>query len=116
MSKAYAVNAKFDDANFTNSVLDRVVFNGAEAPLKPAFSSPAVIVSGSDPAAFDCFPGSSMKGASFVNAVITGSTFDDADMTGAVFLDSLIGQEDLKRLCQNKTVVGETRFQVGCKN
>lgn len=60
--------------------------------------------------------GSSLKGASFINAVITGSTFDDADLTDAVFIDSLIGQEDIKRLCQNKSVVGETRFQVGCRN
>ena len=39
MSKAYAVKARFDGANFRNAVLDRVIFNG-----------------------------SSMKGVSFVNA------------------------------------------------
>lgn len=29
MSKAYAVKANFDGADFTNSVLDRVIFSGA---------------------------------------------------------------------------------------
>ncbi len=56
MSKAYAVGANFDGANFKNSVLDRVIFNNA-----------------------------SLKGASFINAVITGAEFDGADLTGAVF-------------------------------
>ena len=36
MSKAYAVGANFDSADFTNAVLDRVAFNGADpAPTRP---------------------------------------------------------------------------------
>ena len=38
MSKAYAVGANFDSADFTNAVLDRVAFNGAD----PAAARPCV--------------------------------------------------------------------------
>ena len=33
--------------------------------------------------------------------------------TGSV---SLVGGEDVKRLCANPTLVGESRLQVGCRN
>ena len=59
----------------------------------------------------------SFKGAVFRNSVITGSDFTGSDFTGATFEDANIGQEDVKRLCANPTVVGETRYRdVGCKN
>ena len=87
MSKAYAVKADFTGASFKNAVLDRVIFDG-----------------------------SSMKGVSFVNAVITGSSFVDVDLTDATFEDANVGQEDAKRLCANPTVVGQTRFEVGCRS
>uniref|UniRef100_A0A7S0SXV2 Thylakoid lumenal 17.4 kDa protein, chloroplastic n=1 Tax=Mantoniella antarctica TaxID=81844 RepID=A0A7S0SXV2_9CHLO len=87
MSKAYALDADFTGANFTNSVLDRVTFDNAN-----------------------------MTNANFRNAVITGSTYEGTILTGASFDESLIGKEDVKRLCDNPTVVGESRFQVGCRN
>lgn len=40
MSKAYAVNVNFDGADFTNSVLDRVIFNG-ESPAHVSLSAAA---------------------------------------------------------------------------
>ena len=54
----------------TNSVLDRVSFDGAN-----------------------------LTNVKFVNAVITGSTFKGANLSGSVFEDALIGNEDAKRLC-----------------
>lgn len=44
-----------------------------------------------------------------------GTTFDGADLTGSVWEDALIGNEDVKRLCSNPTLTGESRFQVGCR-
>ena len=38
-----------------------------------------------------------------------------ADLTDANFEDALIGGEDAKKLCANKSLVGESRFQVGCR-
>jgi uncharacterized protein YjbI with pentapeptide repeats len=87
MSKAYAVGADFTGANFTNAVVDRVTFDGAN-----------------------------LSNANFYNAVITGATFEGTNLTGAQFEEALIGKEDVKRLCDNPTLVNETRFQVGCKN
>ena len=87
MSKAYALGADFTGANFTNSVVDRVTFDDAN-----------------------------LTNANFFNAVITGATYENTNLTGATFEDALIGKEDVKRLCENPTVQGETRFQIGCKN
>ena len=87
LTKVYAKGAKFAGADFTSAVLDRAVFDGAD-----------------------------MKGANFYNSVITGSTFIDADLTGASFEDALIGGEDVKRLCNNPTLVGDSRFEVGCRD
>ena len=70
MTKAYAVNSKFDAADMTNAVIDRVDFRKA-----------------------------SMRGVKFSNAVITGAFFDGADLTDTDFEDALIGGEDAKRLC-----------------
>ena len=87
MSKAYAVDADFTGANFTNSVVDRVTFDG-----------------------------SNLTNANFYNAVITGTTYEGTNLTGATFEEALIGKEDVKRLCDNPTVQGETRLQIGCRN
>jgi len=87
MSKAYALNANFTRADFTNAIIDRANFDDAN-----------------------------MTGANFHNAVITGNTYEGTVLTGAQFDEALIGKEDVKRLCDNPTVVGETRFQIGCRN
>ena len=87
MSKAYALGADFTGADFTNAVVDRVTFDGAD-----------------------------LTNANFRNAVITGATYDNTTLTGATFEEALIGKEDVKRLCENPTLVGNTRFEVGCKN
>lgn len=87
MSKAYALNADFTGANFTNAVVDRVTFDGAN-----------------------------LANADFHNAVITGTTYEGTDLTGATFEEALIGKEDVKRLCDNPTVKGPTRFEVGCRD
>ena len=87
MSKAYALGADFTGADFTNAVVDRVTFDGAD-----------------------------LTNANFRNAVVTGATYDNTTLTGATFEEALIGKEDVKRLCENPTLVGNTRFEVGCKN
>ena len=84
--QAYAVRVNLSGADLTNAVLDRVDFSS-----------------------------SNLSNAKFVNAIITGVTFTDADLTDAVFEDALIGKEDAKRLCSNKTLLGEGRLQVGCR-
>lgn len=86
LTKAYAVHVNLDNANLTNATIDRSVFDGA-----------------------------SMRGTKFINAVLTGATYAGADLTGAVFEDAVIGQQDVKRLCENPTLVGESRMQVGCR-
>lgn len=53
------------------------------------------------------FEGSSLKGAIFTNAVLTGTSFDKTDVTNADFSESYIGSFDLKKLCQNPTLKGE---------
>ena len=45
------------------------------------------------------FDGSNLSGVNFTNAVITGATFKGTDLSGASFEDALIGNEDAKRLC-----------------
>ncbi|QDZ17896.1 putative chloroplast thylakoid lumenal protein [Chloropicon primus] len=86
MSKAYAVGANFEGANLTNSVLDRVEFKNAN-----------------------------LRGVNFVNAVITGIDWEGADVTDAVFEDALISVQDVKNLCANPTLKGDSRIDVGCK-
>lgn len=87
MSKAFALGANLSGADLTNSVIDRVVLDKAN-----------------------------LTGAKLVNAVITGTTFEGTNLTDVNFEDALIGSEDAKRLCLNKTLVGESRDQVGCRN
>jgi uncharacterized protein YjbI with pentapeptide repeats len=62
------------------------------------------------------FDDADLTNVNFRNAVITGTTFVNTTLTGATFEESLIGKEDVKRLCDNPTLVGETRFQVGCRD
>ena len=87
MTKAYAVGANFEGANLQNAVLDRVEFKNAN-----------------------------LRGVNFINAVITGITWDGADLTDAIFEDALISMQDVKELCQNPTLKGDSRVDVGCKN
>ncbi len=51
----------------------------------------------------------------FINTVVTGATFEGADLGGSVWEDALIGSQDVGRLCQNPTLVGDSRLQVGCR-
>ena len=85
-------NSKFDNADFTSGVVDRVSFDG-----------------------------SSLKGAIFANAVLTSTSFKNADVTNADFSDAYLGDFDQKALCRNPTLKGEnektgvdTRFSAGC--
>ncbi|CAI7844139.1 unnamed protein product, partial [Closterium sp. NIES-53] len=73
-------------ADFSNSVLDRVLFNGAD-----------------------------LTGASFRNAVLSASTFNDAILTDTIFEDALIGYVDVQKLCRNTTIGEFTRLELGCK-
>ena len=87
MSKAYAVDSNFEGANLQNAVLDRVEFKRAN-----------------------------LKGVNFINAVITGISWEGADLTDAVFEDALISVQDVKEMCLNPTLKGDSRVDVGCKN
>ena len=87
MTKMYGANADFSGADFTSSVVDRVEFKGAI-----------------------------LRGVKFYNAVITGTNFEGADLENADFEEALLGQEDVKRLCANPTVKGESRLQIGCRD
>lgn len=84
--QAFASDAKFEGANMINSILDRADFSNAN-----------------------------LKNANLVNSVITGANFDNANLDNVDFEDALIGIEDVKRLCQNTTLTGESRLQVGCR-
>ncbi|KAL6757510.1 hypothetical protein V8C86DRAFT_2624379 [Haematococcus lacustris] len=87
LTKAYAVGAVFNNADMTNAVIDRVDFSKA-----------------------------SFRGVKLGNAVVTGSSFEGADLTESVWEGALVGGEDVKRLCRNPTLVGESRLEVGCRN
>mmetsp|Transcript_19236 Transcript_19236/g.48961 ORF Transcript_19236/g.48961 Transcript_19236/m.48961 type:complete len:216 (-) Transcript_19236:511-1158(-) len=86
LTKAYAESANLAGADLTNAVVDRVVFDNAN-----------------------------LRGAKLVNTVVTGATFEGADLTDSIWEDALVGNEDVKRLCRNPTLVGESRLQVGCR-
>lgn len=86
MSKVYAPDADFSGVDFTNAVIDRATFDGSD-----------------------------MVGTNFTNAVITGVSFEGTNLENADFTDALVGKEDVKRLCLNPTVQGETRMQLGCR-
>ena len=71
------------------------------------------------------FEGASLKGATFVNTVLTSTSFEGADLTDADFTDAYLGDFDLKKLCKNPKLTGEvqkgensgvpTRASAGCK-
>lgn len=72
--------------DFTNAVLDRVVFDKAN-----------------------------LKGAIFKNALLSGSTFNDAQLEDAIFEDTIIGYIDLQKICTNTTISEEGRAELGCR-
>eukprot|EP00878_Enallax_costatus_P001028 GHUV01001163.1.p1 GENE.GHUV01001163.1~~GHUV01001163.1.p1 ORF type:complete len:224 (+),score=70.75 GHUV01001163.1:194-865(+) len=86
LTKSYAVGSNLSGADLTNAVVDRVDFSRAN-----------------------------LSGVKFVNAVVTGTVFEGADLSETVWEDALIGNEDVKRICNNPTLKGESRFQVGCR-
>ena len=64
---------------------------------------------------------SSLRGAIFQNAVLTGTSLVGADVENADFTDSYIGDFDLRNLCKNPTLKGEnpvtgadTKLSAGC--
>lgn len=68
------------------------------------------------------FKGSSLRGALFINAVLTGTSFENADVENADFSEAAIGDFDLRSLCKNPSLKGQnpvtgadTRASVGCK-
>jgi uncharacterized protein YjbI with pentapeptide repeats len=85
-SARHAVNSDFRGTDFTNAVLDRLTFEGSD-----------------------------MRGAIFRNAVVTGVTWDKADLADSVWEDAIVGQQDAKALCANKSLQGEGRAAVGCR-
>jgi uncharacterized protein YjbI with pentapeptide repeats len=86
------IASKFDEADFTNAIVDRANFKG-----------------------------SSLRGAIFKNTVLTGTSFLEADVENADFTEAALGNFDIKKLCRNPTLKGEnpvtgadTRISVGC--
>lgn len=73
--------------NFSNAVLDRVVFDKAN-----------------------------LQGAVFKNTVLSGSTFAGAQLEDAVFEDTIIGYIDLQKLCTNTTISPDGRAELGCRS
>mmetsp|Transcript_9017 Transcript_9017/g.15486 ORF Transcript_9017/g.15486 Transcript_9017/m.15486 type:complete len:225 (+) Transcript_9017:80-754(+) len=86
LSKAYASKSNFKNADFSNAIIDRATFIDAD-----------------------------FTGAVFTNAVITGADFQNANLTNTDFEGALVGNEDVKRLCNNVSLVDESRFSVGCR-
>ncbi|GFR52939.1 hypothetical protein Agub_g15601 [Astrephomene gubernaculifera] len=86
LTKAYAVNVNMAGADLTNAVVDRVDFSGAN-----------------------------LRGVRFINTVVTGAQFEGADLAESVWEDALIGSQDVGKLCDNPTLTGESRAQVGCR-
>ena len=85
-------DSKFDDADFSNAIVDRASFKG-----------------------------SSLRGTIFNNAVLSGTSFEGADVEGADFTEAYLGSFDIKTLCKNPTLKGEnpttgadTKLSVGC--
>ena len=93
MARADARSAKLDGVNFTDSNLYGTKFDGA-----------------------------SLVGAIFENTILTGATFGRdgkegpwADLTGAHFEGALISSSDVGRICENPTLVGYARGDLGCR-
>lgn len=42
-----------------------------------------------------------------------GATFEGADLTGSIWEEAIIGAQDVTRLCDNPTLVGESRCGQG---
>merc|ERR1712124_123696 len=87
LSKVYAVDSDFSGVDFTSAVIDRAALMGSK-----------------------------FVGANFYNAVFTGVGVEGSDFTDARFEDALIGSQDAKFLCENPTVKGDARLDIGCRN
>ena len=92
ISKAYARDSKFVGCDFTNSVSDRVSFDGSD-----------------------------LSKSIFANAVLSGTTFTDAKLQDTDFTDAYIGPFDLRALCANPSLSGtnpktgaDSRESAGC--
>lgn len=44
-----------------------------------------------------------------------GATFEGADLTGSIWEEAIVGIQDVGKLCENPTLTGESRLQVGCR-
>ncbi|KAA8495542.1 Thylakoid lumenal 17.4 kDa protein, chloroplastic [Porphyridium purpureum] len=92
MSKTYANRASFRGANFSNGVVDRVMFDNSD-----------------------------LTGAVFHNTVLSDSSFENAILENTDFSDAYIGLFGQRALCKNPTLKGEnpstgesTRESLGC--
>eukprot|EP00200_Dunaliella_tertiolecta_P001650 CAMPEP_0202337378 /NCGR_PEP_ID=MMETSP1126-20121109/83_1 /ASSEMBLY_ACC=CAM_ASM_000457 /TAXON_ID=3047 /ORGANISM="Dunaliella tertiolecta, Strain CCMP1320" /LENGTH=176 /DNA_ID=CAMNT_0048927555 /DNA_START=240 /DNA_END=770 /DNA_ORIENTATION=- len=87
LSKAIIRNSDFRNVDFSDGVVDRIDFRDTN-----------------------------LNGSNFYNAIVTGTNFEGADLGGTNFEYALFGKEDIKKVCQNPTLVDESREQVGCPN
>ena len=88
----YGLEADFSGADFTNGVVDRAFFKGAN-----------------------------FEGVRFVNAVLTSTSFEGANLKDTDFTGAYLGQFDAKKLCKNPTLDGknpvtgqDTKESAGC--
>ena len=68
------------------------------------------------------FRGSSLRGALFVNTVLTGTSFEESNLENTDFSDAYMGDFNSRLLCKNPTLQGtnpvtgvDTRVSAGCK-
>ncbi|KAJ1407367.1 hypothetical protein B484DRAFT_403858, partial [Ochromonadaceae sp. CCMP2298] len=89
---AFNKGAVFVGCDFTNAVVDRVIFDESD-----------------------------LSKAVFANAVLSGTTFTNANLKDTDFTDAYLGPFDLKNLCANPTLGGtnpatgrDTKESAGC--
>jgi uncharacterized protein YjbI with pentapeptide repeats len=90
--RAFNKGATFVGCDFTNAVVDRVIFDESD-----------------------------LRKAVFSNAVLSGTTFTNANLQDTDFTDAYLGPFDLKNLCGNPTLTGtnpktgqDTKESAGC--